>query len=34
MGDDLHYADRRGPVGLFVGDGRCGLFANLNITPS
>jgi hypothetical protein len=32
--DDLHYADRRGPVGLFVDDGTRGLFANLNIAPS
>ena len=32
--DDLHYANRRGPVGLFVDDGTRGLFANLRITPS
>lgn len=32
--DDLHYADRRGPVGLLVGDGTRGLFANLTIAPS
>jgi hypothetical protein len=31
--DDLHYADRGGPVGLFVDDGTRGLFANLNIAP-
>lgn len=29
--DDLHYAGRRGPVGLFVGDGSRGLFAGLSI---
>jgi hypothetical protein len=29
--DDLHYAGRRGPVGLFVGDGSCGLFTNLSV---
>ncbi len=29
--DNLHYAGRRGPVGLFVGDGSRGLFANLSI---
>ena len=32
--DDLHYADRRGPVGLVVDDGTRGLFANLTIAPS
>ncbi len=31
--DDLHYAERHGPVGLFVGDGTCGFFANVNIAP-
>ena len=31
--DDLHFADRGGPVGLFVDDGTRGLFANLNIAP-
>jgi len=34
MVDDLHYVDRRGPIGLFVGDGTRGLFANLTIVPS
>jgi hypothetical protein len=29
--DDLHYAGRRGPVGLFVGDGSRGFFTNLSI---
>jgi hypothetical protein len=29
--DDLRYADRRGPVGLFVGDGSRALFADLSI---
>jgi hypothetical protein len=28
--NDLHYAGRRGPVGLFVGDGSRGFFANLS----
>ena len=32
--DDLHYADRRGPVGLFVDDGTRALFANLTIASS
>jgi hypothetical protein len=32
--DDLRYADRQGPVGLFVDDGTRGLFANLTIAPS
>ena len=32
--DDLRYAGRRGPVGLFVDDGTLGLFANLTIAPS
>src|ERR1700676_4214123 len=27
--DDLHYPGRRGPVGLFVGDGSRGFFTNL-----
>jgi hypothetical protein len=27
----LHYADRGGPVGLFVDDGTRGMFANLDI---
>jgi hypothetical protein len=29
--DDLHDAGRRGPVGLFVGDGSRALFADLGI---
>jgi hypothetical protein len=29
--DDLRHADRRGPVGLFVGDGSRGFFTNLGI---
>jgi hypothetical protein len=29
--DDLHYAGRRGPVGLFVGDGSWGFFTNLSV---
>jgi len=29
--DDLHFAGRRGPVGLFVGDGSRGFFANLSV---
>jgi hypothetical protein len=29
--DDLHYAGRRGPVGLFVGDGSRGFFADLSV---
>lgn len=29
--NDLRYPARQGPVGLFVGDGSRGLFANLNI---
>jgi hypothetical protein len=29
--DDLHYAGRRGPVGLFVGDGSRGFFTNLRV---
>ena len=29
--DDLRYAGRRGPVGLFVGDGSRALFADLSI---
>ena len=29
--DDLYYAGRRGPVGLFVGDGSRGLFTNLSV---
>jgi hypothetical protein len=29
--DDLHYAGRRGPVGLFVGDGSRGFFTNLSV---
>ena len=32
--DDLHYAGRRGPVGLFVGDGSRGLFTGLTIRPA
>src|SRR6267154_651866 len=32
--DDLHYAGRRGSVGLFVGDGSRGLFANLRVLPA
>jgi hypothetical protein len=29
--DDLHYPGRRGPVGLFVGDGSRGFFTNLSV---
>jgi hypothetical protein len=29
--EDLHYAGRRGPVGLFVGDGSRGFFTNLSV---
>ena len=29
--DDLHYAGRRGPVGLFVGDGSRGFFTDLGV---
>ena len=29
--DDLRYPGRRGPVGLFVGDGSRGFFTNLSI---
>ena len=29
--DDLHYAGRRGPVGLFVGDGSRGFFTDLRV---
>lgn len=29
--DDLHYAGRRGPVGLFVGDGSRGFFTDLSV---
>jgi hypothetical protein len=32
--DDLHYAGRRGPVGLFVGDGSRGFFTNLSVLPA
>jgi len=32
--DDLRYAGRRGPVGLFVGDGSRGLFTDLSILPA
>jgi hypothetical protein len=32
--DDLHYPGRRGPVGLFVGDGSRGFFTNLGIVPA
>jgi hypothetical protein len=32
--DDLRYAGRRGPVGLFVGDGSRGLFSDLSILPA
>ncbi len=29
--DDLHYARRRGPVGVFVGDGSRGFFTDLSV---
>lgn len=29
--DDLHYTGRRGPVGLFVGDGSRGFFTDLSV---
>jgi len=32
--DNLHYAGRRGPVGLFVGDGSRGLFTNLRVVSA
>jgi hypothetical protein len=32
--DDLHYPGRRGPVGLFVGDGSRGFFTNLSVLPA
>jgi hypothetical protein len=32
--DDLHYAGRRGPVGLFIDDGSRGYFRDLRITPA
>jgi hypothetical protein len=32
--DDLHYPGRRGPVGLFVGDGSRGFFTNFGIGPA
>ena len=30
--DDMHFASRRGPVGLFVGDGSRGFFRELRIS--
>ena len=30
--EDLHFARRRGPVGLFVGDGSRGFFRDLSVT--
>ena len=32
--EDLHFARRRGPVGLFVGDGSRGFFRDLIVTPT
>jgi hypothetical protein len=32
--EDLHFAGRRGPVGLFVGDGSRGYFRELRIRPA
>jgi hypothetical protein len=32
--DNLHYAGRRGPVGLFVGDGSRGFFTNLSVVAA
>jgi hypothetical protein len=32
--EDLHYAGRRGPVGLFIDDGSRGYFSNLRIDPA
>ncbi len=32
--DNLHYAGRRGPVGLFVGDGSRSLFTNLRVVSA
>ena len=32
--DDLRFPGRRGPVGLFVGDGSRGLFRELSVSPS
>lgn len=32
--DDLHFAGRRGPVGLFVGDGSTGYFRALGVRPA
>lgn len=32
--EDLHFAGRRGPVGLFVGDGSRGLFRELSVLPA
>jgi hypothetical protein len=34
MVEDLRFAGRRGPVGLFVGDGSCGYFRELRIRPA
>jgi len=31
--EDLHFAGRRGPVGLFVGDGSTGYFRELRVLP-
>jgi hypothetical protein len=32
--EDLHFAGRRGPVGLFVGDGSTGYFRELRVMPA
>jgi hypothetical protein len=32
--DDMRFAGRRGPVGLFVGDGSRGLFRDLRVSPA
>ena len=32
--EDLHFAGRRGPVGLFVGDGSRGYFRELRVRPA
>jgi hypothetical protein len=32
--EDLRLAGRRGPVGLFVGDGSRGLFRELSVLPA
>jgi len=32
--EDLRFAGRRGPVGLFVGDGSRGYFRELRVRPA